>query len=266
MINAAFRFVIALTLFLSTPLLAADQRIRYVDYVSDRIVVVNGRMNAQTMIVFADEERIENIAVGDSLAWQITPNKRANLLFIKPLRAGGETNMTVVTDRRVYLFDLRTRGGSAAAIYSLRFIYPPEPELPVLEAAEDVATAAAAEALPEGNPEPAKFDPASLNFGWTKKGKKNLIPASVFDDGQFTYLQWDATSDAPAIFIPQPGGMLAPVNQSIQNGFVVIDHVPQKIVLRLGKAEAELANTRPPKAPPLPKPVIDADIPLPSKG
>ncbi len=37
------------------------------------------------MIEFGHGERIENVAVGDSSAWQVTPNKRANLLFLKPL-------------------------------------------------------------------------------------------------------------------------------------------------------------------------------------
>jgi hypothetical protein len=38
--------------------------------------------------------------------WQITPNRRASLLFVKPLPGAHRTNMTVVTDKRTYLFDL----------------------------------------------------------------------------------------------------------------------------------------------------------------
>ena len=33
------------------------------------------------------QERIENVAIGDSLGWQVTPNRKANLLFLKPMAA-----------------------------------------------------------------------------------------------------------------------------------------------------------------------------------
>ena len=68
------------------------------------------RAGLQATVAFADNERIENVAIGDSNSWQVTPNKRANLLFVKPLAARARTNMTVVTDRHTYVFDLVTAG------------------------------------------------------------------------------------------------------------------------------------------------------------
>ena len=41
--------------------------------------VALGKAGIQSTIEFADDERIENVAVGDSNAWQITPNRRASL-------------------------------------------------------------------------------------------------------------------------------------------------------------------------------------------
>ncbi len=64
-----------------------------------QIVQIVGKSGIQSTIEFATDERIENVAVGDSSAWQITPNRRASLLFVKPLSAHSRTNMTVVTDR-----------------------------------------------------------------------------------------------------------------------------------------------------------------------
>jgi type IV secretion system protein VirB9 len=58
------------------------------------------------MIEFGPDERIENVAIGDALAWQVTPNRGANLLFVKPVELAVATNMTVVTDRRRYAFEL----------------------------------------------------------------------------------------------------------------------------------------------------------------
>ena len=70
---------------------------------------------------FARDERIENVAVGDSSAWQITPNRRASLLFVKPPTARSRTNMTVVTDRRTYMFDLVAGDKSTTPVYALKF-------------------------------------------------------------------------------------------------------------------------------------------------
>ncbi|MGH6781007.1 MAG: TrbG/VirB9 family P-type conjugative transfer protein, partial [Sphingomonadaceae bacterium] len=57
-------------------------------------------------IEFGSDERIENVAVGDSGAWQVTANRRGDFLFVKPIQAGVTTNMTVVTDVRLYAFEL----------------------------------------------------------------------------------------------------------------------------------------------------------------
>ena len=64
---------------------AADNRIRSMAYDPDQIVRILGKAGIQSTIEFGADERIENVAVGDSNAWQITPNRRASLLFVKPL-------------------------------------------------------------------------------------------------------------------------------------------------------------------------------------
>ena len=74
----------------------------------DEVVQLRGALGWQIMIEFGSDERIENVSIGDSLAWQVTPNKRARNLFLKPLMKNATTNMTVVTDRRRYAFSLET--------------------------------------------------------------------------------------------------------------------------------------------------------------
>ena len=90
----------------STATAAQDNRIVERFYDAGKVVRIDGKAKVQATIQFAEDERIENVAIGDSEAWQVTPNKRANLLFVKPLATTASTNMTVVTDRRTYLFDL----------------------------------------------------------------------------------------------------------------------------------------------------------------
>ena len=64
---------------------AADNRIRSMPYDPDKIVQVLGRTGIQSTIQFDGDERIQNVAVGDSSKWQVTPNHGATLLFVKPL-------------------------------------------------------------------------------------------------------------------------------------------------------------------------------------
>ena len=67
---------------------------------------LRGWFGYQLMLEFEPDERIENVSIGDALGWQVTPNRRANLLFLKPVDRTAATNMTVVTDKRRYAFDL----------------------------------------------------------------------------------------------------------------------------------------------------------------
>ena len=113
---------------LAAPAAASDSRLVELVYDPAEVVTIEGRTKVQATIQFGEDELIENVAIGDSEAWQVTPNKRADLLFIKPLSPSAKTNMTVVTNKRTYLFDLSV-ASTGAALYNLRFTYgarPPE--------------------------------------------------------------------------------------------------------------------------------------------
>ncbi len=213
-----------------------DPRLKTVEYEADKVVAVQGRPGFQSMIEFAPGERIENVAVGDSAAWQVTPNKRANLLFLKPLTGSARTNMTVVTDQRVYLFDLGAAAPGKTPLYNLRFTYGPE----------KVKTNFASTLTQASAPAPA---PQALNFAWERDGKKKLLPVRAFDDGRSLYLQFDADTPLPALFAVAPDGEEGPVNFSQSGRYIVVDEVPAKLVLRHGKSTATLTNRRAPAAP-----------------
>jgi type IV secretion system protein VirB9 len=229
------------SLFLSAMVLAvpahADPRIATHFYQSSEVVTIHGRSDTQSTIAFAPDERIENIAVGDSASWQVTPNKRADLLFVKPMNEHARTNMTVVTDQRTYLFDL-VNGPGAAAVYMLRFTYPDPPTRPA--PAGTIVPAPAPDATADAKTEPAAPDPADLHFAWATHGDKALLPARLFDDGKSTYLAWPADALLPAILVREPGGTEGPVNYTVHGDFVVVEGVPAQLVLRSGKQMATL--------------------------
>lgn len=218
----------------STAAVAADPRLVTMLFDPDRVVRINSQTGVQSTIAFDDDEHIENVAVGDSAAWQVTPNKRANLLFVKPLSARARTNMTVVTDRHTYLFDLVASGGQP--VYVLRFRYPEKPK----KVGAAPATASLEEQAAVDSIRQAASPPPPVNTGWKRGGSAKLLPASVHDDSSDTFLSWPAGTPVPAILIKDEKGAEGPVNYSVRNGAIVVEGVPALIVLRSGRESASL--------------------------
>lgn len=222
----------------ATPALAGDARLVSHRFNPNEVVRIQGQHNVQASVAFGEDEHIENVAVGDSSSWQITPNKRANLLFVKPLAPRARTNMTVVTDRHTYFFDL-VAGPRAAPLYVLRFTYPDEPK-PAPKTHQAAATLTPEEALAATIPPADVPDPAQLNFAWRPRGDAKLFPARVYDDGTSTYLTWPAKASLPAIQVKNEKGVEGPVNFAVRGEVIVVDGVPGVLVLRAGKNQATL--------------------------
>lgn len=222
--------------FAAAPLHASDERLLEVRYDESRVYRVEGKPKVQATIRFGEDETIENVAIGDSNAWQVTPNKRANLLFVKPLLAKVSTNMTVVTDKRTYLFDL-IASPSAQPLYVLSFTYPDAPK-PAVDPSAQLAEQTVAP------PEPVT-DPALLNFAWDKSGDKKLLPANIYDDGEATFLSWPEGRAVPAILITNAEGTEGPVNFTVRGTTIVVEGVPAQLVFRSGKDKALVVNTGP---------------------
>jgi len=228
---------------------AADKRLVDRTYAPNEVVLVEGRLGVQATIAFAEQEHIENVAIGNSNSWQITPNKRANLVFVKPLSATARTNLTVITDKRRYYFDLvaSPRGN---AVYVLNFLYPDDPESREPAMRADGAPLTDAEKLAVSDDSArAPVDPAQLNFAWERKGAGKLMPSRIYDDGTATYLTWAAGTPLPAILVRNSKGEEGPVNVAVRGDVIVIDDVPGLILLRAGKASATLENRGAPRAP-----------------
>ncbi len=206
---------------------AGDPRIHVVDYDPAEVVELKGTLGYQTTIEFSPDERIENVAIGDSIGWQVTPNRKATLLFLKPLDKAPVTNMTVVTNLRRYAFSLSVRPGAArpndpGLIYSLKFLYP-----------EVEAATAAAAAVPP---------PQVANQAYTYEGSSMNVPLRVFDDGKATYFRFRDGEDEPAVFAVEADGGEAVVNTYRRQGYLVVDRLARAFVLRRGDEVTRLFN------------------------
>lgn len=106
--------------------LTTDSRIKTYVYNSNEVYLLLLHYGFQSHIEFEQGEEIKNLALGDTYAWKLTP--LGNRLFVKPLEKNIHTNMTVITNRRTYQFDLVASefnpGEEEDLVYLIRFFYP----------------------------------------------------------------------------------------------------------------------------------------------
>jgi type IV secretion system protein VirB9 len=196
-----------------------DPRIQVLPYDADRVFTVRAATGFAVVVELAGDERVENIVVGNSGAWQVTANKRGDHLIIKPLGEAPPTDLVVSTEARRYVFLLQSAGQGEATPFVMRFDYPRE-------------AAAAVESVPAAQ--------------YKLRGDKALFPAGMSDDGKRTTVTWQADMPLPAIYATDEQGREAIVNGRMVGGSYVIEGVAPSYVFRLAKAHAT-ATRRPVK-------------------
>jgi type IV secretion system protein VirB9 len=194
-----------------------DPRIQSIDYDANQVVQIQAAPGYQVTLQFGADEVIENVAVGDSGAWQVSANRNGGHLYVKPLQAV-PTNMTVVTNVRVYAFDLvPLPGPSPDMAYTVRFNYPAGAAGP-LQSAE-------AEIIVEGR--------------YRLSGEQSLRPSRISDDGQHTYIEFPRDAAIPAIYAVDERGRESLVNGMMRDDLYVIDSVVPRIVFRIDQHTAQ---------------------------
>jgi type IV secretion system protein VirB9 len=230
---------------LGAPSLAAnDPRIRQIAYNAHAVTTLRGCTGYQSTIAFDAGEKIENVALGNAALWQAVPNRRSDLLFLRPLIRNGRTNMEVVTDRRRYSFDLVAHDDLAChaghVTYDLTFSYPDEPSPGLIAALEQATPPAPPLPLP---PPDADLPPVSArNVAYTFTGTAANVPERVFDDGHSTYMRWAEDVAAPAIYALGADKSETLLNFTVKGDYSVVDGVQEAFVLRRGSAVAVLYN------------------------
>jgi type IV secretion system protein VirB9 len=103
-----------------------DNRIKTYIYSPNDVYMLVLHYGFQTHIEFAEKEEVETISIGDAYAWKISPI--GNRLFIRPVEKNIYTNMTIITNKRSYQFDLVAKefeeGDEKDLVYIVKFYYP----------------------------------------------------------------------------------------------------------------------------------------------
>jgi type IV secretion system protein VirB9 len=131
---AKIYFVIILTIFSSIAYgvdnsdiaITTDNRIKTYVYNPNEVYLLVVHSGFQSQIEFAKGEEVKTISLGDAYAWKISPLE--NRLFVKPLEKNIRTNMTILTNKRSYQFDIVARelegDDDQDLVYVVRFYYP----------------------------------------------------------------------------------------------------------------------------------------------
>jgi type IV secretion system protein VirB9 len=202
---------------------AGESRVQTVEWHADQVVPLQVAAGYQLMVEFAADEHIESVAVGDSGAWQVTPNRNGDRVFVKPLQSGLSTNLTVVTTARTYTFELSPLYSVSADMpYVVRFTYP--------------AADATAEAEPAG----------TMAGRYRLSGARALRPSRISDDGIHTYIEWPREAALPAVYALDERGQESLVNGMMRDDLFVIDAVVPRLVFRIDRdiARAERVPER----------------------
>jgi type IV secretion system protein VirB9 len=217
---------------------AADSRIRTVDYDPDRVVRIEGRFRTATQVLLAPDETVLHAAVGDTTAWDVVADR--NVLFLKPKARHGPTDLIVTTalpggGARNYTFELTsagtvpTRGGA----FVVRFRYPSDRK------AAAVAAVSAAEAALQQKALDLKLERAALegprNLAYDVQGAEDLQPSEISDNGRFTVMRFPAGQPIPTIYAVSPAGQESLVPFDVRGEFVVVHGTAARFRLRRGK-------------------------------
>ncbi|MBU0801458.1 MAG: P-type conjugative transfer protein VirB9 [Alphaproteobacteria bacterium] len=208
---------------------SADARIKTVTYRDNDVFQLRGHYGFTTMVELSPKEAIETTSIGDSEAWQVIPSAhRGNILFLKPLEPNAETNMTVLTDQRIYAFELSADTASSYKsddlAFRVKFLYAEDAKKP--EKFKKYA-------IEDYDPLQESSDSA-WNFNYAYAGARRLRPEKAFDDGTFTYLKFLRQDVAPAVFSVDETGKESLVNFNIQGQYIVIERISRQFTLRDG--------------------------------
>lgn len=231
----------------------SDPRVGYVDYDPDEVVQITGMIGYHTTVMFSPGEVIDDQGSGYEPAWEIGVLKNLNGFFIKPKVENPNTNISIVTNKRTYTFDMvmmgdaeqikkaraKKRNSAEPPLFGERFFYMIKFRYPEDARKEQEATASA-----EGVDEKLKKAgrKALKNQEYWIQGPPELQPIAAWDNGRFTYLTFAPNTGFPAAYVLDTAGQESIVEQHVDDNTIVLHRVVKKILLRRDGKVAAVTN------------------------
>ncbi len=214
--------------------IAMDSRIKTFIYSENDVFRLVVHYGYQTSIEFADGEEIQTISAGNNYAWQLTPVGRR--LFIKPLEENILTNMTIITNKRTYQFEVQSKLLSYTVdeelVYVVRFFYP---DAEFDKGRPQIASSETKDIIPTITP---------YNFNYSLTGPEAISPVKVFDDGVNTFFKFDDKLQiVPSISLISDKGVL-PMDPRKRGDYIIVNSVGREFELTLNNNTVKVYNEK----------------------
>ena len=170
----------------------------------------------------------------DTTVWELTagvatdPETGLDIqhLFVKPAYSKLDSTLVVITNKRVYHFNLKSYSDTYMAM--VKFTYPSTKNV---WATSKSTVNEKSDYIKTSNPEFLSFDYITK---YSKSKKPNFTPTLVYDDGSFTYIQVDEIvlqSKLPALFSEKN----EIINYEVKDNVFIVPRLITKVTLRIGK-------------------------------
>ena len=226
---------------------------KVVQYGDKDVVRVNAKLRYTTLIVLPKNEQILDFTCGDKEYWVV--NGTQNFAYIKPAKAGSQTNLNLVTaSGNIYSFVLAEVSESPGAAPDLKVFVEPKEESMVSAASARPKFVSAlvaddyrqqVEIAKEETRQVKQATQVAIDSGVSKflanvrfpyryeAGKKPFFVRAMYHDDKFTYIQ-ARPEETPTLYEMKDGKPNL-VNFEYKNGVYVIEKILDQGYLGIGK-------------------------------
>lgn len=212
-----------------------DSRIKTYIYNPNEVFPIVLHYGYHTHIDFPSSEYVKNITVGNPVDWEI--ETRGNQIFLQTHSKNAHTNMTVITSKRTYEFDLIAKNHSPEndfeLAYAIKFFYPDDSK------SKDNFNFNYDKNFSSGSI--SDLIRGKINANYVFYGKSEIAPHVVFNDARFTYIKFQK-DQKPKIKLYDKNNRRLRSNIFLYNGYIIIDKILVKIKLIYGNDCVILVN------------------------
>lgn len=225
------------------PILSYDGMILYL--YGATAVTVKTRLFHSTDIQLEAGETVEHINAGDTVRWQVAPayhgkgeNKTLHV-FVKPTDVGLKTNLTVLTSKRAYRFNLESSGKDHMPIVGFQYPKQYQDIVAQLKIQDELERAdERKKTLPSPDADDKRLSIANLDFEYEIDGDDPVWkPIRVYNDGVKTIIELPEKAKytkVPVLSVIDDGNEKAIVNYRLLNNKFVVDNLFEKAILVSG--------------------------------
>jgi type IV secretory pathway VirB9-like protein len=227
--------------------------VKVVQYGDKDIVKVKTKLRFTTMIVLPKEERILDFTSGDKELWVV--NGLENLAYIKPAKAGAQTDVNLVTaSGNIYTFVLSEISEIPGSAPDLKVFVEPKDES-MISAVSTAPRFVSAQSVDDYRQQVAlakeetrqvrQASQATIDSGISRfitnmrfpyrfeAGKRPFYVRAIYHDDKFTYMM-ARPEETPTLYSLEDGKPNL-VNFDYRNGLYVVDKILDRGYLVIGK-------------------------------